>query len=310
MARVLCLLLVLAVVAPAADSTLLNLAMPEARVVAGINLANARNSPFGQYVLGRLSASEPQDFRNFVGATGFDPRRDLNDILFASPGGSGNAHKLVLARGAFDRGRLIALAKTTGADISAYNGVEIITVGPKSAAEHGRPVMVLAFPQDSVAAAGDLESVRAVIDRGQGGPGLSAELTAKVNVLSGAQDAWFVSVVPVSELAGRLPDAAGALKGDALKSIQQASGGVKFDQVINVSTELVALTAQDATSLADAVRLLASLATLHQQPQNQALQAVLNTLTVKAEANSVKVGLAIPETLLESLIPAGSLAVR
>jgi hypothetical protein len=155
-----------------------------------------------------------------------------------------------------------------------------------------------------------LESVRGVIDRGQG-PGLSAELTAKVNALSGAQDAWFVSVVPLSELAGRLPDSAagGALKGDALKSIQQASGGVKFDQVINVSAELIALTAQDATSLADAVRLLASLATLQHKPQDQALQAVLNTLTVKAEANAVRVGLAIPEALLESLIPAGSLAV-
>jgi hypothetical protein len=118
-------------------------------------------------------------------------------------------------------------------------------------------------------------------------------------------------VVPVSELAGRVPDSSGgALKGDALKSIQQASGGVKFDQVINVSAELVAQTAQDATSLADGLRLLAGLAALQQKPQNQALQSLLNTLSVKAEANTVKIGLTIPEALLESLVPSGSLHAR
>lgn len=312
MVRMVCLLLALAVAAPAADSALLNLAIPDARVVAGINLANARNSPFGQYLLGRLSANEPQDFRNFASTTGFDPRRDLNEILFTSPGGSGSTRKLVLARGVFDQARLIALAKSSGADVSVYNDVEIIAVGVKAAAEHGQPPIALAFPQDSVAAVGDLESVRAVIDRRQGGPGLSAELTARVNALSSAQDAWFVSVVPVSEFAGRVPDssAGGALKGDALKSIQQASGGVKLDQVINVSAELVAQTAQDATSLADGLRLLAGLAALQQRPQNQVLQSLLNTLTVKAEVNVVKIGLAIPETLMESLMPAGSLVIR
>jgi hypothetical protein len=306
-----CLLLALAVAAPAVDSTLLNLAIPDARVVAGVNLANARSSPFGQYVLGRLSSGEPQDFQNFISTTGFDPRRDLNEILFTSPGGSGNTQKLVLARGVFDRARLIALAKSSGADVSIYNDVEIIAVGVKAAAEHGQPPIALAFPQESVAAAGDLESVRAVIDRRQGGLGLSGDLAAKVNALSGAQDAWFVSVVPVSELAGRVPDSSGgALKGDALKSIQQASGGVKFDQVINVSAELVAQTAQDATSLADGLRLLAGLAALQQKPQNQALQSLLNTLSVKAEANTVKIGLTIPEALLESLVPSGSLHAR
>ena len=61
----------------AADPALLNLVMPNAKVLAGVNVASALTSPFGQFVLGRIAAHHPS-FPAF-----FDPRTDLTELLLA-----------------------------------------------------------------------------------------------------------------------------------------------------------------------------------------------------------------------------------
>ena len=68
----------------AADPGLLSLAMPNARVMAGINVEQARLSPFGQYLMSEFAGREV-GLETLVGATGFDPRRDLREVLLASP---------------------------------------------------------------------------------------------------------------------------------------------------------------------------------------------------------------------------------
>ncbi len=296
MHKLLGLMLAAALAAPAADSGLLSLAMPDARVVAGINVAGVRNSPFGQFLLDRMSAREEEGLRRFVSDTGFDPRRDLNEVVFASPGGRGETRKLVLARGLFDPARLIGLATAHGAKVSNYGGVDIVGGGG-----HG---MVFAFLDSSTAVAGDIDSVRGAIDRRAGGPGLSPEITTRIDTLSAAQEAWFVSRIPMAELTGQLPQnaAGGALKGDVLKAVEGASGGVKFANTVNVCAEVIARTPQDATALADVVRFLAGLAQMQRKPGAEQFRPVLNSLDVKAIGNLVTIGLVIPEKLIESSI--------
>ena len=61
---------------PAADPQLLNLVMPDAKMMAGVNVDQAKASPFGQYVLLQAQAQN-QQLQQMVTLTGFDPTRDL-----------------------------------------------------------------------------------------------------------------------------------------------------------------------------------------------------------------------------------------
>ena len=69
--------LIAAVAASAAvDPILLNLVMPDAKFVSGIQVESSRNSPFGRYVLSQIEMNDP-GFTKFITTTGFDPRLDL-----------------------------------------------------------------------------------------------------------------------------------------------------------------------------------------------------------------------------------------
>ena len=49
--------------------------MPDAKVVAGLQVDQAKVSPFGQYVLSHMQPDDPR-FQKFVSDTGFDPRAE------------------------------------------------------------------------------------------------------------------------------------------------------------------------------------------------------------------------------------------
>src|SRR6478752_6407311 len=73
----------------AADSQLVGLMMPDAKVLAGMNIAQVRNSPYGQYLLTQIPLGRPE-LQQFVQSTGFDPIRDLTEMVAASAGEPGD----------------------------------------------------------------------------------------------------------------------------------------------------------------------------------------------------------------------------
>src|SRR5689334_7673993 len=73
----------------AADGQLVGLMMPDAKVLAGMNIAQVRTSPYGQYLLAQIPLGHPE-FQQFVQATGFDPIRDLTEVVAASSGVPGD----------------------------------------------------------------------------------------------------------------------------------------------------------------------------------------------------------------------------
>ena len=73
--------------AKAADPQLVGLVMPDAQVLAGVNVEQAKVTPFGQYVLSQIRTSDPQ-FQELIALTGFDPTRDVREVLVASNGGT------------------------------------------------------------------------------------------------------------------------------------------------------------------------------------------------------------------------------
>lgn len=297
--KALILTLLLAAGLPAADPALLNLIMPDARTVAGVDVERARNSAFGQFVLSQM-IHQNADLDRFSLASGFDPRRDVREILIASTAvDQGHDKGLVLARGAFDVPRLIAAMKAEHATAERYMGVDLL-VG--SGHDHG----AVAFLDSTTAVAGQIDNVKAVIQRRRAGGALDPRIAQKIQQVSARHDLWVSTTVPVSTLAGHVPDPnlGGALKGDVLKGIEQASGGLRFGAAnVEVSGEAVARSDKDATALADVLRFLASMVQMNRDNKNAGeLAKVLDTMDVRTEANVLKFSLSIPEDQIERMV--------
>lgn len=283
----------------AADPQLMNLLMPNAKVVAGVNVEQARNSPFGQFLIARVQNGDP-GLAKLTAATGFDPRRDLSEVLMATLGQPGQ-QGLVLARGTFNSSQILSAATAAGHTVEAYNGVNILT-GKDETLTHA-----LAFLGDSVAIAGDLDSVKTAIDRrANNSSSIDPALAAIIQQLSGAQDAWSVSMVPIAALANEnVPNTNlnGMLNSDVLKAIQQTSGGIKFGAIIQISAQAVANSSQNATALADVIHFLGNMVQLNAPAASAAaITSLVQGLSVQTDGNTVKLALAIPEQQLESLV--------
>src|ERR1700733_6346386 len=106
---------------------LLNLVMPDASVVSGVNVSQSITSPFGQYILSQMQSNDT-GFLQFISSTGFDPRKDLLEILAATPStGSTTAHSgLILGRGVFQPAMIIGTATQEGGTITNYKGFTLI----------------------------------------------------------------------------------------------------------------------------------------------------------------------------------------
>ena len=288
----------IATAASAADPQLLKLLMPDAKVVSGIDADRVKVTPFGQFILSQLPVDSGLD--ELVAATGFDPRRDIHDILMASPGDAQKKSGLLVVRGSFDSARIARLIQGAGKPVELYHGIGILGGRNAAGVTHAA-----AFLDDSIAVMGDLDSVHGAIDRRNTAGGPSAELMDKIMRTSLNQDAWVVSLAPVSAFAQAMPDrnVRGALQGDLIKAIEQSSGGVRFGSVIEISGELTARTDKDASSLADVLKFFLSMAQMNAPAGHAAqLAGLIKNLTVNAEANAVKLSVAIPEVDLETLI--------
>jgi hypothetical protein len=291
--------------ANAADPTLLNLVMPDAKVLAGVNVDQAKASPFGQYILSQMQLQD-KNLLEVTTLTGFDPSRDVHELLVASnsdPSGSKQSG-LLLARGNFDPARISALVMLKGGMVSeTYNGVTII--------EDAKQMGGFAFLNATIVAAGDIANIKGAIDRQTASAPLPAAVITQVNKWSTSQDAWAVTTVGPSTLhpgAGMpaIPGlgASGGGQSQALQNIQQVAGGVKFGTQVTVTAQAQAATAQDATQMGDVVKLLASLAQL-QANTDPNIMALTQSLNVSANGNLLNVSLSLPQDTLVQLMKSG-----
>jgi hypothetical protein len=280
----------------AADPALTGLIMPDAKVVGGIHLAQAKATPFGRYILGRL-AGEEKGFQELLAATGFDPRRDLVEVLFASSGDPGSMTGLVLARGAFDPVRIGALIRGAGRVPETYQGVEIYTGKQDSKA--------VAFLDSTTAVAGEIDLLKAVIDRRAKPTVLDPTVSGRIATLSANQHAWALTVAPVANLSAQAPDTriGGLMQGDLFKTIEYAGAAFQFGDNVLFKAEAVTHTEKDASAMADALRFLASLAAM-QGGKNGGTQfaGLLQAMKLASAGNVVTLSAEVPEADFEKLL--------
>ena len=172
---------------------LLNLVMPDATVVSGMNVAQSVNSPFGQYILvadaierRRISAIHDRHPR-------FDPRKDLLEIVAATPStAASTGHSgLLLGRGVFQPAMIIGAATEQGGTVTNYRGFSLI-------GQTNEPV-ALTFLDGATVAIGDIASVKSAIDRKLSGSTFSGALATAAVAVSASNSAWFATTTPLSD---------------------------------------------------------------------------------------------------------------
>ena len=287
----------------ATDATLLGLVPPDAKVVAGIRVTQAIASPLGQFVLSHLPAGG-DGFDKMMGATGFDPRHDVSEILIASSDPNNHHAGLVAVRGVFDPARIESAAAAHG---SAKSSVLGVTVFASDAAQ-----VALALPDATTAVFGDLDSVKAAIRRYRNKARLGDDLqnklrTASLDSSGVPNDVWFVTLAPLSEMIPKQSAAGGEnhQNMNMFQAVQQASAGIRFTaEDVRLAAQLVARSDKDAQSIADVVRFLVTMLQSNRQKSQMAgaMASLLDTLNLSTNANVTQVALALPEAQVEQLI--------
>jgi hypothetical protein len=284
----------------AVDATLLNLVPADAKTIAGIDVSQTTASPFGQYLLGKMQGDD-RSFSDFVAATGFDPRRDLSEVVMATNAVGKDAHDngVILARGRFDVPKILSAAQQHGAKTMKLNGVDVIQ------GREERPGWV-ALLDDSTAVVGPQALVQAVLAQRGTSSQLAPALLDSVRDYSTRYQAWMVTTAPLGNFAGNVPDKqlSGAMQGGLAQSIQQVNGGVRFGTNIDIAGQAVTRSDKDAQALVDVVKFLAGLAQANSQNQPEAARfaKLLASLNVKTDGSSMIMSLSLPEADIEGLL--------
>jgi hypothetical protein len=293
--RLLAAVLLAATAAPAAvDPALLDLVMPDAQVLAGMQVQQSLASPFGQYFLTQIPPND--GVSKFAAATGLDLRRDVREILVASAGGTfgaGNANPgLVLVRGTFEPVRFAAVATLSGSSVTPENGVLVITP-PQNAAGTS-----LAFLDSSTLVIGDRASLNGGIARYAAHATFTGPLAQQAQIASGANDAWLITLTPLAQF---MRGATTPVPPAFLQTIAGISAGIHFDAgAVTLLGEVSTATEKDAQSMADTLKFLAAMLQTNKN-QNPQAAALLQGAQFTAAGPIMRISLSVPEQQMEQI---------
>jgi hypothetical protein len=268
--------------------------MPDAKVLAGVNVSQAKTSRFGLFVVSQLQAQN-QRLSEVIAKTGFDPTRDLDQLLLASNGAQSNPSHLTLACGNFNPDTIGTAAKAAGSTSEVYNTVTII--------ENLKGGQAFAFlSRGTLAVAGSVADVKSAIDRQTAPVTPDAALLVAANQLSLNEDAWAVSLVPPPAInpPANAPNTP-AIPSTVFQNVQQAQGGVKFGANVVLTAALQADTAQNAIALANVLQFVVNLGQMQAQQNSQAASA-LKSVTISTSGNTVNVTADVPEAQVEAVV--------
>ena len=285
----------------AIDKDLLALTPVDTTTVAGIDVVRARNSTFGQYMVSRMGADDAT-LERFITEAHFDPRKDLEYIVFASSAkrNSRQTPGVVLARGIFDVSQIEEAAKLHGAKVEAYRNHYIFVENSKDGKATG-----VSFPFPEIAVMGDLDTVRQILDRGGAAARLSPELQGQIDKVGSSYDAWFASSTGPGTLADHLMVEANgeAQPGKAFQAVLRSAGGLRFGNLMDLKFWAATRSPQDAASLRDVIRFFASMLQMQRDKDRRAgiLAASLDNMDLRTSGDGVEVAFSLSEKDIEQI---------
>jgi hypothetical protein len=282
MRKVFCLLM-LASLTPlgcrSADISLSRFVPGDTIALAGIRMEQLRSTTLYRKLRAEKRFSELDDLKT---RTGFDPARDVTELLVASNG----KDTVTIARGHF--APVDATAKK-----ASYKGFALY--------QHGDGTYALI--DSSTAVAGSVPAVRAAIDQYKSGTGSTkvASLLARAQALPAQAQIWAVSDSPEAFAGLASGNAAGNFS-KVFGQIERLSLTADLSKGLNLVATGDCRTEQDAKSLGDALRGLVGLGKLS-VPQGQTdLLRLYDSVQVDQAQNTVKVAANIAPDLIDKLV--------
>jgi hypothetical protein len=263
------------------DATLAALIPPDATILAGVHMDAVRATPLFQNLVAGRSLTQPDDFAR---QTGFDPRRDVREMLIAADG----KDLLVAARGTFKESAAAALAK------QPYHGVMLYTRDDRG----------VAFLDPSTAVAGTLPAVKAALDRYKSGGGSGpAELLARARQIPAQNQIWSVSNGFDNPLTAAIPETGNAANaGRILRSLENMTFAADLRAGVNGYLTGTCSTEPDAKNLGDTVRGLIGLGRLSVPEKQPELLRLWDGIKVDQQQRTVTITVMVPQVLLEKLL--------
>ena len=269
--------------APRVDNVLEKMTPPDATSMVGAHMEALKATDLYKKL---IAAQKLPQLDQFAEDTGFDPRRDVRELLFVTtPKG-----KVLLARGTFrlNAATLKNVRKTRHGMYDIFGN-------------EGGGFCIL---DSSLAAAGDIEGIEAALDEWQSGTHTGAQkLLARMGPTNDRAQIWGVSTGAASFLADNIPLTAGGID---FSKIFRGLDGVWFQADLNggLLADVHGTTAkeQDAVSLRDAVRGLVGLGRLSVSPGNQELLRLWDGINAEQTGRSITMKADIAQDLIEKLV--------
>ena len=268
------LVLLLAVRAvPAADAALTDFFPAGTKIVLGINVRKVAESPLAQAGLTQAKAqvqsqAAAADWLKLASLAGFDPLRDIDEVLVATDSEGQNPPSLIVAKGRFDVARLAEGAKR-------YRDVPILG-GDKPTDG------VVALLNGSTALAGDRPTVLATIDHLGSGMRIDAALAKRIAAARSRYDIWGLGDRPEGFVAPT-PQASG------LESIDRFQFGVSVSHGLELGAEIHARSPKDAEQLSAMLGMVEAMIKAKQPTAGGA------KFDVHSDDGTIKLSMVVPE---------------
>ena len=262
------------------DSTLATLVPGDATMIAGVHMDAVRATPMYRKLVAGRSLPQLDDFAR---ETGFDPRRDVRELVVASDG----KDVLVAARGTFRDGGFAGLERQTYKNFTLYT----------------RDQRGVALINTSTAAAGTLPAVKAALDRYQSGGSGPAELLTRARRIPAQNQVWSVANGFESLLTLGIPETGNAANfARVLRSFENTTFAADLRTGFNGYLTGTCRTDADAKNLGDTARGLIGLGRLSVPEKHRELLRLWDGIKVDQHERTVSITIAVPEDLLDKLM--------
>ena len=262
------------------------LVQPDVRAIIGIRLDKLKGAGLYKRYENQLNLDQLNEFAQ---RTGLDPRRDLWQVLVTWNG----TMSLAMARGRFTVGELEPKLAALGGQRTSYKDYTIIGTGTNSAV----------FMNPTVAVAGSETALKHLIDSRDGGEGgLPEQLRTRLASLPKDDQVFVASRGGLPMMGVQLRSEVSSALSNIVGYVSETAIGLGVDQGLHLKAQFICVSEQGAQRVRDAIRGSIGFARLSTKDNQLDLLKLYDSVDVKQEGQTVRVGADLSGDLAGRLI--------
>lgn len=274
------------------DNVLAQMVPADSVGLIGMRMEQLKSTPLFQKLVAQEKIPQLDEFAR---ESGFDPRRDVRDLLFASTG----KQTVLLARGTFHLNALL----TDKAKKFSYHGYVIVSTGGSSAIpQAGRGGFCVL--DSTLAAAGPLPALEAALDQYKSGNrNNAAALLARARSIPENYQIWGITAGSANLISENIPGTSGVPEfGRILQSLQNTLFESDLRNGLKGMAEGYCASARDAKTLADAARGMVGMARLKTPEDQPELLRVWDGIQVAQADRKLTLTVDVGQDLVDQLL--------